>query len=85
LDILAYWKAQEARLPLLSKVAKKYYSIPVTSITSEKTSEDDDVASFRTFQSTTNAEQLVYLYDNCRKVANCSKTWKIRLERDERV
>ena len=36
IDILSYWKEQEKHMPLLGKVARKFYGIPVTSACSER-------------------------------------------------
>ncbi len=66
IDILDFWKNKESELPLLAKVAKKYYGIPITSASSERlfSAAGNVITSSRTLLNTEKAEQLIFIHDN---------------------
>ena len=84
IDILAYWKSQEKVLPLLSRFARRYFGIPVSSASSERlfSAAGNVITENRTLLSTERAEQLIYIHDNYWDIEKTIKSWKIRPDRE---
>jgi hAT family C-terminal dimerisation region len=84
IDILAYWKEKEKDLPLLAKVARKYYGIPVTSACSERlfSAAGNVITSSRTLLNTERAEQLIYIHENYWVVEPTIKKWQLRSDKE---
>ena len=84
IDILAYWKSQEKVLPLLSRFARRYFGIPVSSASSERlfSAAGNVITENRTLLSTDRAEQLIYIHDNYWDIEKTIKNWKIRPDRE---
>lgn len=61
-----WWKDHQNKYPLLSQVAKKYLSIPATSVPSERvfSSAGDLVKAKRSCLSSNNINMLLFLYNN---------------------
>jgi hAT family C-terminal dimerisation region len=80
LDILGYWKEKEQSLPLLAKVARRYYGIPVTSASSERlfSAAGNVITPTRTLLNTEKAEQLIFVHDNYWNVEPTIKKWQTR-------
>jgi hypothetical protein len=83
LDILDYWKSKETDLPLLAQVAKKYYSIPITSASSERlfSAAGNVITSSRTLLNTEKAEQLIFIHDNYWLLEPFMDSWKVMTAR----
>jgi hAT family C-terminal dimerisation region len=77
--VIAYWKEKEKDLPLLAKVARKYYGIPVTSACSERlfSAAGNVITSSRTLLNTERAEQLIYIHENYWVVEPTIKKWQL--------
>jgi hAT family C-terminal dimerisation region len=84
IDILAYWQENEKTFPLLSKVARRIYGIPVTSASSERmfSAAGNVISSSRTLLATERAEQLIFIHDNYWAVEPTIKKWKLRSDRE---
>jgi hypothetical protein len=84
IDILAFWKDQEKSLPLLARVARMFFGIPVTSASSERlfSAAGNVISSARTLLATERAEQLIYIHDNYWIVEPTIKKWQIRSEKE---
>ena len=65
-DILEYWKTTRKKLPLLSRLARKFLWIPASSATSERvfSTAGNVVSERRTNLSIDNIEMLVYMMEN---------------------
>jgi len=79
-DILAYWQKMEKTLPLLARLARRVFAIPVTSASSERVfSEGGNVISkSRTLLAAYKAEDLIFIQQNYENVAALIKRWKLR-------
>jgi hAT family C-terminal dimerisation region len=85
LDILDYCKSKETDLPLLAKVAKKYYGIPITSASSERlfSAAGNVITSARTLLNTEKAEQLIFIHDNYWTLEPFMDTWKVMTDKEK--
>jgi hAT family C-terminal dimerisation region len=85
LDILDYWKSKETDLPLLAKVAKKYYGIPITSASSERlfSAAGNVITSGRTLLNTEKAEQLIFIHDNFWTLEPFMDSWKVMTDKEK--
>jgi len=84
LDILEYWKTQEEQLPLLAKVARRFFAMPVSSASSERlfSAAGNVITSARTLLNTERAEQLIYIHENYWANEPSIKTWKLRSDQE---
>ena len=84
-DILEFWRDKEQDFPLLAKVARKYYSIPVTSASSERlfSTAGNVITSARTLLNTEKTEQLIFIHDNFWEIEPHIQTWKIMSDKEK--
>jgi len=84
IDILHYWSTQERVIPLLSKIARRYFGLPVSSASSEQlfSSAGNVITENRTLLNTDKAEQLIYIHDYYWDIEKTIKNWKIRPDRE---
>jgi len=84
-DILEFWRDKEQDYPLLAKVARKYYGIPVTSASSERlfSTAGNVITSARTLLNTEKAEQLIFIHDNFWEIEPHIQTWKIMSDKEK--
>jgi hypothetical protein len=85
LDILDYWKSKETDFPLLARVAKKYYGIPITSASSERlfSAAGNVITSSRTLLNTDKAEQLIFIHDNFWLLEPFMDSWKVMTDKEK--
>ena len=85
IDILDFWKNKESELPLLAKVAKKYYGIPITSASSERlfSAAGNVITSARTLLNTEKAEQLIFIHDNYWTLEPFMDSWKVMTDKEK--
>jgi KRAB domain-containing zinc finger protein len=84
IDIIAYWKEKADKMPLLAKVARTFFAMPVTSASSERlfSAAGNVVTSARTLLNSERAEQLIFIHDNYWLVEPTIKSMKIRTDRE---
>jgi len=80
IDILGFWKKQATTLPLLSWLARRILSIPVSSAPSERVFSEGGrvVTSSRTLLNADTAEDLIWMHQNFDQLAPTIKRWVIR-------
>lgn len=80
-SILKFWQKQELMLPLLSRVARKYLSIPTTNAASERLFSEagNVITSKRTLLNVEKAEQLIFIHDNFESLSPLITSWKVDL------
>jgi len=71
-------------MPLLGKVARKFYGIPVTSACSERlfSAAGNVITSSRTLLNTERAEQLIYIHENYWAVEPIIDKWQVRSDKE---
>jgi hypothetical protein len=81
IDILGFWKKQTATLPLLSWLARRILSIPVSSASSERVFSEGGrvVTSSRTLLNAETAEDLIWMHQNYDQLAPTIKHWVLRM------
>ncbi len=81
IDIITYWKEKADKMPLLAKVARTFFGLPVTSASSERlfSAAGNVVTSARTLLNSERAEQLIFIHDNYWLVEPTIKSMKIIL------
>ena len=84
IDILDFWRDHEKSFPLLARVARMFFGIPVTSASSERlfSAAGNVISSARTLLATERAEQLIFIHDNYYNVEPTIKKWQIRSEKE---
>ena len=82
LDILAFWRDQEARLPLLASLAKDILAMQMTSASSERVFSEGGhvVTKQRTLLNPGNAEMLIFVHDNYDQLEPFVKNWKTNIK-----
>ena len=84
-DVLAWWKSMQTRLPLLSKLARKYLCLPATSTSSERLfSASGQVASDMRYNlAANNLERFVFCKLNYEKLPLAMRKWHLTPEEEE--
>jgi hypothetical protein len=84
IDIITYWKEKADKMPMLAKVARTFFGLPVTSASSERlfSAAGNVVTSARTLLNSERAEQLIFIHDNYWLVEPTIKCMKIRSDRE---
>ena len=82
---MKFWRDKEQDFPLLAKVARKYYGIPVTSASSERlfSTAGNVITSARTLLNTEKAEQLIFIHDNFWEIEPHIHTWKTMTDKEK--
>lgn len=68
-DVLEWWKFNQRDLPLLATLAKRYLSIPATSVASERvfSTAGDVVTAQRSLLEPEHVDQLIFMKKNLKK------------------
>jgi hAT family C-terminal dimerisation region len=84
IDILAYWKGKADKMPMLAKVARQFFALPVTSASSERlfSAAGNVVTSARTLLNSERAEQLIFIHDNYWLKEPTIKSMKFRSDKE---
>lgn len=80
-DILGFWKKQASTLPLLSWLARRIFSIPVSSASSERVFSQGGrvITTNRTLLNTDTAEELIWMHENFDELAPTIKRFVLRM------
>jgi KRAB domain-containing zinc finger protein len=83
-DVLGYWKAHEASVPDLARLARRILAVPASSASSERlfSAAGRTITAQRTNLSSIRAEQLLFVQQNYDAVKDTMTKWDLALPKD---